>query len=63
MTRAEIIEKIRQTVVESFPDMENVELNEDSVINTDTAIDSHRKWAKLQTMGDVADAIEKAMQK
>jgi acyl carrier protein len=57
-------------------------LTEDSVINTETAIDSmgfvlvicklealfnvkipERQWAKLQTLGDVADAICKRLPK
>lgn len=82
MTRAEIVDRIRQTVTDSFPDMEGMELREDTVINTDTAIDSmgliliicrlegefgiqipHRKWSRMQTVGDVADAIQRAMQK
>ena len=80
MTRNEIIKQITETVRESFPDMENAELQEDTVINTDTAIDSmgliliicrlesafdiqipHRKWSKMQTVGDVADAIEREL--
>ena len=56
--------------------MKDVELQEDTVINTETAIDSmgfvlvicklealfdvripERQWKKLQTLGDVVDAI------
>ncbi|MBP5294925.1 MAG: hypothetical protein J6Y95_04315 [Lachnospiraceae bacterium] len=80
MTREEIIDKIKEIVFEIEPDLENRELQEDSVINHDAAIDSmgftlaicrleaffdvripDRQWAKLQTLGDVADAIEKRL--
>jgi acyl carrier protein len=78
MTREEILEKIKTVIYDCFPDMRAQNLQEDSVINTETAIDSmgfvliicklealfdvripERQWAKLQTLGDVADAIEK----
>ena len=80
MSRTEIIEEIKRVIHDCFPDMETVELREDSVINTETAIDSmgfvlvicklealfgvkipERQWQKLQTLGDVADAIEKRL--
>jgi acyl carrier protein len=60
--------------------MEEADLQEDSVINTETAIDSmgfvlvicklealfdvkipERQWKKLQTLGDVVDAIYKRL--
>ena len=82
MTRAEIIEEIKTVVFNCFPDMEGQELKEDTVINTETAIDSmgfvlvicklealfnvkipERQWPKLQTLGDVADAIMKRLPK
>ncbi len=82
MTRQEIIEQIRRVIFDCFPDMHGMDIQEDTVINTDTAIDSmgfvlvickleaifnvkipERQWAKLQTMGDVADAIEKRLPK
>ena len=63
-----------------FPDMEEAGLEENSVINTETAIDSmgfvlvicklealfdvkipERQWKKLQTLGDVVDAIYKRL--
>ena len=80
MSRQEIIEQIQRVIFDCFPDMEGTELKEDSVINTETAIDSmgfvliicklealfgikipERQWQKLQTLGDVADAIEKRL--
>ena len=61
--------------------MKDVDLQEDTVINTETAIDSmgfvlvicklealfdvripERQWKKLQTLGDVVDAIYKRIQ-
>ena len=80
MSRQEIIDQIKRVIFDCFPDMEGTELQEDSVINTETAIDSmgfvliicklealfgvkipERQWQKLQTLGDVADAIEKCL--
>ncbi len=80
MSRQEIIDQIKRVIFDCFPDMEGTELQEDSVINTETAIDSmgfvliicklealfgvkipERQWQKLQTLGDVADAIEKRL--
>ncbi len=82
MTRQDIIDQTRRVIYDCFPDLAELELNEDSVINTETAIDSmgfvlvicrlealfnvkipERQWAKLQTMGDVVDAIEKRLPK
>ena len=40
MTRTEIAEICRAVVYECVPDMESTPLYEDTVINTDTAIDS-----------------------
>lgn len=80
MTRQDVIQEIKTVIFNSFPDMEGQELNEDTVINTETAIDSmgfvlvicklealfdikipERQWAKLSTLGDVADAIMKRL--
>ena len=82
MTRPEVIEEIKTVIFNCFPDMEGQELKEDTVINTETAIDSmgfvlvicklealfdvkipERQWAKLSTLGDVADAIMKRLPK
>ena len=82
MTRAEVIDQIRTVVYNCYPDMEGQRLEEDTVINTETAIDSmgfiliicklealfnvkipERQWAKLSTVGDVADAIIKRLPK
>ena len=40
MTRQEILEKTRKVIYESVPELEGVELNEDSVVNTDMGMDS-----------------------
>ena len=40
MTRTEIIEKIKGVIFDCFPEMTDADLAEDSVINTETAIDS-----------------------
>ena len=80
MTRQEILESTKKVIYDCFPDMRDVDLQEDSVINTETAIDSmgfvliicklealfdiripERQWSKLQTLGDVVDAIEKRL--
>jgi len=82
MTRQEIIDQIKRIIFDCFPDMQGMDIREDTVINTDTAIDSmgfvlvicklealfdikipERQWSKLQTLGDVADAVEKRLAK
>ncbi len=82
MTREEVLDKIRKVIYDCVPEMVTEELKEDTVINTETAIDSmgfilvickleamfnvkipERQWAKLATMGDVADAIMKRLPK
>ena len=82
MTREDVIKEIKTIVFNCFPDMEGQELKEDTVINTETAIDSmgfvliicklealfdikipERQWAKLSTLGDVADAVMKRLPK
>ena len=40
MTRAEILEKTKSVVFDCFPEMADQNLTEDTVINTETAIDS-----------------------
>ena len=40
MTREEVLEKIRKVIRDSVPEMVGSELNEDTVINTETASDS-----------------------
>ncbi len=40
MTRQDILDKTMTVIYDCFPDMRDVELREDSVINTETAIDS-----------------------
>ena len=80
MNRQEIIDQIKSVIFDCFPDMRGLDLKEDSVINTETAIDSmgfvliicklealfdvripERQWQKLQTLGDVVDAICKRL--
>ena len=81
MTRQEVLEQTKKVIYDCFPDMKELDLQEDSVINTDTAIDSmgfvlvicklealfdvripERQRKKLQTLGDVVDAIWKKLQ-
>ena len=40
MTRQDILQKTKTVIYDCFPDMHDMELNEDTVINTETAIDS-----------------------
>ena len=40
MTRQEILEAAREIIYESVPELEGTPLDEDSVINTDTGVDS-----------------------
>ena len=40
MTRQEILQKTTGVIYDCFPDMRGMELGEDTVINTETAIDS-----------------------
>ena len=80
MTRQEVLEKTKTVIFDCFPDLKDQGLQEDSVINTETAIDSmvfvlvicrlealfdvkipDRQWKKLQTLGDVVDAIYKRL--
>ena len=80
MTRQEVMEKTKKVISDCFPDMDVAALTEDSVNNTETAIDPmgfvlvicqlealfnvkipERQWSKLQTLGDVADAICKRL--
>ncbi len=56
MTRPEIIAQIKTVISDCFPDMDVSALEEDSVINTDTAIDSMGfvlVICKLEAMFDV----------
>lgn len=56
MTKAEVMDKIRGVIADCFPEMAELELDEDSVINTDTAIDSMGFVliiCKLEAMFDV----------
>ena len=56
MNREEVIEKIRQVIRDCVPEMAPVELKEDTVINTETAIDSMGfilVICKLEAMFDV----------
>ena len=81
MTRQEVLDQTKKIIYDCFPDRKDVDLQEDTVINTETAIDSmgfvlvicklealfdvripERQWKKLQTLGDVVDAIWKRIQ-
>ena len=80
MTREDVLEQTKRIIFDCFPDLKDANLQEDSVINTETAIDSmgfvlvicklealfdvripERQWKKLQTLGDVVDAIYKRL--
>lgn len=82
MTREEVLEKTIKVIRDCAPELGDMELKEDSVVNTDMAIDSmgfiliicrlealfdvripERQWQKLSTLGDVADAIMKRLDK
>ena len=56
MNRDEILVKTRKVIYDCFPEMADVELREDTVINTDTGIDSMGFVliiCKLEAMFDV----------
>ena len=56
MTRQEILESTRKVIYDCFPDMRDIDLQEDTVINTETAIDSMGfvlVICKLEAMFDV----------
>ena len=56
MTRQDVIQEIKTVIFNCFPDMEGQELTEDTVINTETAIDSMGfvlVICKLEAMFDV----------
>ena len=56
MTRQEILESTRKVIYDCFPDMRDIDLQEDTVINTETAIDSMGfvlVICKLEAMLDV----------
>ena len=40
MTRQEVLEKTKSVIFDCFPDMREMDLQEDSVINTDMGMDS-----------------------
>ena len=40
MTRQEVLDQTKKVIYDCFPDMQNIDLRENSVINTETAIDS-----------------------
>ncbi|MBR4473977.1 MAG: acyl carrier protein [Oscillospiraceae bacterium] len=80
MSREEVLEKTKGVIFDCFPDMREQPLDENTFINTETAIDSmgfvliicklealfdvripERQWKKLQTLGDVVDAICKRL--
>ena len=82
MNRQEILDKIRTVILDCFPDMRDMTMEEDTVVNTETAIDSmgfilvicklealfdikipQRQWSTLSTLGAVADAVQKALEK
>ena len=82
MTREDVVAKTKEVIYNCFPDLAGMDIQEDTVINTETASDSmgfvlvickleamfdvkvpERQWNKLQTLGDVVDAIYKRLPK
>lgn len=82
MTREDVVAKTKEVIYNCFPDLAGMDIQEDTVINTETAIDSmgfvlvickleamfdvkvpERQWNKLQTLGDVVDAIYRRLPK
>ena len=82
MTREDVVAKTKEVIYNCFPDLAGMDIQEDTVINTEPAIDSmgfvlvickleamfdvkvpERQWNKLQTLGDVVDAIYKRLPK
>ena len=76
MTRQEVLEKTKKVISDCFPDMDVNALTEDSVIDSMGFVlvicklealfnvkIPERQWAKLQTLGDVVDAICKRLPK
>ena len=77
MSREEVLNKVIEVVYECAPELEGTPLYENTVINTDTGIDSmgcrleatfdvripSRQWNKLNTLGAVVDAIYKRLPK
>ena len=82
MTREDVVAKTKEVIYNCFPDLAGMDIQEDTVIDTETAIDSmgfvlvickleamfdvkvpERQWNKLQTLGDVVDAIYKRLPK
>ena len=76
MTREEVLEKTRKIIYDCYPDMAEQAFDENTVVNTDTGIDSmgfiliicklealfgikipERQWKKMQTLGEVVDAV------
>ena len=56
MERAEIIQKIKSVITDCFPEMDVSAIEEDTVINTDTSIDSMGfvlVICKLEAMFDI----------
>lgn len=73
----EIVNTCIKIIHDFVPEMEGVELSEESTVNTDAAMDSmsmilvitkvesafdvripNENWDKIQTLGDLADAVE-----
>ena len=76
MTREEVLEKTRKIIYDCYPDMAEQAFDENTIVNTDTGIDSmgfiliicklealfgikipERQWKKMQTLGEVVDAV------
>ena len=58
MNRQEILDKIRTVILDCFPDMRDMTMEEDTVVNTETAIDSMGfilVICKLEALFDIKD--------
>ena len=58
ITRSDILEKTREVIYECAPELEGTPLEESTVINTDTGVDS---MGFTLIIGDVVTAIEKRL--
>lgn len=80
--REEVIEMTKKIIYDNVPDMYGTDIQEDTVLNTETAIDSmgfilimsklegafdvhipDEEWNRLSTLGDVADAVMRNLEK
>ena len=56
MTRQDVLEKTKRIIFDCFPDMEETICKLEALFDVKIP---ERQWKKLQTLGDVVDAIYK----